>query len=151
MLVLSILTRLRLKLQRRRTRLSEQAYFRGTGRRKSAVAQVKLMKGKGAIIINGKPLEELFSIDRLRSTILEPLKVTNTSDKFSAIVKVTGGGTVGQAGAISHGISRALIKMDESLKPQLRSFGLLTRDSRVKERKKYGLRKARKARQYRKR
>jgi small subunit ribosomal protein S9 len=131
--------------------LSEQAYFRGTGRRKTAVAQVRLMSGKGAIIINGKPLEEVVTIDRLRSTILEPLRVTETSNKFSAIVKVTGGGTVAQAGAISHGISRALIKMDETLKPKLRSFGLLTRDSRVKERKKYGLRKARKARQYRKR
>ena len=141
----------RLRLPRRRNSLSEQAYFRGTGRRKTAVAQVKLMKGKGAIIVNGKPLEEVFGLDRLRSTVLEPLKVTETSDKFSAIVKVTGGGVVAQAGAISHGISRALIKMDEKLKPQLRSYGLLTRDSRVKERKKYGLRRARKARQYRKR
>jgi small subunit ribosomal protein S9 len=131
--------------------LSEQAYFRGTGRRKAAVAQVKLMTGKGAIIINGKPMEEVFGMERLQATILEPLRVTDTSNKFSAVVKVTGGGIVAQAGAISHGISRALVKMDESLKTQLRSYGLLTRDSRVKERKKYGLRKARKARQYRKR
>lgn len=115
------------------------------------MAQVKLMKGKGAIIVNGKPMEEVFRIERLRSTILEPLKVTNTSEKLSAVVKVTGGGIASQAGAICHGISRALIKMDESLKPQLRSLGLLTRDPRVKERKKYGLRRARKARQYRKR
>lgn len=131
--------------------MSEQAYFRGTGRRKTAVAQVKLMTGKGAIIVNGKPLEEVFGMERLQSTILEPLRVTDTSNKFSAVVKVTGGGVVSQAGAISHGISRALVKMDESLRTQLRSYGLLTRDSRVKERKKYGLRKARKARQYRKR
>jgi small subunit ribosomal protein S9 len=131
--------------------LSEQAYFRGIGRRKTAVAQVKLMTGKGAIIINGKPLEEVFGMERLQSIILEPLRVTDTSNKFSAVVKVTGGGIVAQAGAISHGISRALVKMDESLKTQLRSYGLLTRDSRVKERKKYGLRRARKARQYRKR
>ena len=131
--------------------MSEQAYFRGTGRRKTAVAQVKLMTGKGAIIVNGKPLEEVFGMERLQSTILEPLRVTDTSNKFSAVVKVTGGGVVAQAGAISHGISRALVKMDESLRTQLRSYGLLTRDSRVKERKKYGLRKARKARQYRKR
>lgn len=131
--------------------MSEQAYFRGTGRRKTAVAQVKLMTGKGAIIINGKPMEEVFGMERLQATILEPLRVTDTSNKFSAVVKVTGGGIVAQAGAISHGISRALVKMDESLKTQLRSYGLLTRDSRVKERKKYGLRKARKARQYRKR
>ena len=131
--------------------MTEQAYFRGTGRRKTAVAQVRLMTGKGAIVINGKPLEEVFGMERLQSTILEPLRVTDTSNKFSAVVKVTGGGIVAQAGAISHGISRALVKMDESLKPQLRSYGLLTRDSRVKERKKYGLRRARKARQYRKR
>ena len=131
--------------------MSEQAYFRGTGRRKTAVAQVKLVTGKGAIVINGKPLEEVFGMERLQSTILEPLRVTDTSNKFSAVVKVTGGGIVAQAGAISHGISRALVKMDESLKPQLRNYGLLTRDSRVKERKKYGLRRARKARQYRKR
>jgi small subunit ribosomal protein S9 len=131
--------------------LSEQAYFRGTGRRKTAIAQVKLMTGKGAIIINGKPLEEVFGMERLQATILEPLRVTDTSNKFSAVVKVTGGGIVAQAGAISHGISRALVKMDEGLRTQLRSYGLLTRDSRVKERKKYGLRKARKARQYRKR
>ena len=109
------------------------------------------MTGKGAIIVNGKPLEEVFGMERLQSTILEPLRVTDTSNKFSAVVKVTGGGIVSQAGAISHGISRALVKMDESLRTQLRSYGLLTRDSRVKERKKYGLRKARKARQYRKR
>jgi small subunit ribosomal protein S9 len=109
------------------------------------------MTGKGAIIVNGKPLEEVFGIERLQATVLEPLKVTDTSNKLSAVVKVTGGGIVAQAGAISHGISRALVRMDESLKTQLRSYGLLTRDSRVKERKKYGLRKARKARQYRKR
>ncbi len=148
---LSIHIRHRLGRPRRRTRLSEQAYFRGTGRRKTAVAQVKLMTGKGAIIVNGKPLEEVFGLERLQSTILEPLKVTDNSNKLSAVVKVTGGGISAQAGAISHGISRALVHMDESLKPQLRSYGLLTRDSRVKERKKYGLRRARKARQYRKR
>jgi small subunit ribosomal protein S9 len=151
MQALSILTRLRLKRLRRRIRLSEQTYFRGTGRRKTAVAQVKLMKGKGAVIVNGKPLEEVFGIDRLKTTVLEPLRATETTDKLSAVVKVTGGGSSAQAGAISHGISRALVNMDESLKPKLRSLGLLTRDARVKERKKYGLRRARKARQYRKR
>lgn len=109
------------------------------------------MRGKGAVIVNGKPLEEIFGMQRLQSVILEPLKVTDTVDKLSAIVKVTGGGISAQAGAISHGISRALVRMDEALKPQLRSYGLLTRDSRAKERKKYGLRRARKARQYRKR
>jgi len=143
--------RLRLKRLRRRIRLSEQTYFRGTGRRKTAIAQVKLMKGKGAVIVNGKPLEEVFGIDRLQSTVLEPLRATETTEKLSAVVKVTGGGSSSQAGAISHGISRALVNMDESLRPKLRSLGLLTRDARVKERKKYGLRRARKARQYRKR
>jgi small subunit ribosomal protein S9 len=131
--------------------LSEQAYFRGTGRRKTAVAQVRLMAGNGAIIVNGKPFDEIFGLPRLQSAILEPLRVTDTSDRFSAVVKVGGGGISAQAGAISHGISRALVAMDENLRPLLRSHGLLTRDARAKERKKYGLRGARKARQYRKR
>jgi small subunit ribosomal protein S9 len=131
--------------------LSEQAYFRGTGKRKTSVAQVKLMAGNGAIIVNGKSYDEVFSIPRLRSVILEPLTVTETTDKFNAVIKVGGGGVASQAGAIRHGISRALVAMDDQLKPLLRSHGLLTRDARVKERKKYGLRGARKARQYRKR
>ncbi len=131
--------------------MSEQAYFGATGKRKCAVAQVRLMAGNGAIIVNGKPFEDVFSIARLQAVILEPLKVTNSQDKFNAVVKVEGGGVSSQAGAIRHGISRALLVTDESLKPLLRSHGLLTRDARVKERKKYGLRRARKARQYRKR
>jgi len=131
--------------------LSEQAYFKGTGRRKTAIAQVRLMQGNGAIIVNGKPFEEIFSIPRLQTDILEPLKVTEMSGKFNAVVKVTGGGTSSQAGAIRHGISRALVLSDENLRSVLRSHGLLTRDARAKERKKYGLRGARKARQYRKR
>jgi small subunit ribosomal protein S9 len=131
--------------------LNEQAYFRGTGKRKTAVAQVRLTAGNGAVIVNGKPFDEIFGIQRLQATILEPLKVTNTEDKFNAIVKVGGGGVVAQAGAIRHGISRALLAMDENLRPLLRSHGLLTRDARAKERQKYGLRRARKARQYRKR
>jgi small subunit ribosomal protein S9 len=109
------------------------------------------MAGNGAIIINGKPFEDIFHIPRLQHAILEPLRVTETQNKFNAVVKVEGGGVSSQAGAIRHGISRALVRMDESLKPLLRSHGLLTRDARVKERKKYGLRRARKARQYRKR
>jgi small subunit ribosomal protein S9 len=115
------------------------------------VAQVRLMAGNGAIIVNGKPFEDIFGMARLQSTILEPLRVTDTLDKFNAVVKVGGGGISAQAGAIGHGISRALVVMDESLKPLLRSHGLLTRDARAKERKKYGLKRARKARQYRKR
>ena len=131
--------------------MSEQAYFRGTGKRKTAVAQVKLMSGNGAIVVNGKPFEEVFPIPRLQTLIVEPLRVTDSVDKFNAVVKVGGGGVSSQAGAIRHGISRALVVMDEQLKPLLRSHGLLTRDARIKERKKYGLRRARKARQYRKR
>lgn len=115
------------------------------------MAQVRLMTGNGAIIVNGKPVEEVFPITRLQSVILEPLKVTSTVNRFNTIVKVEGGGYAAQAGAIGHGISRALVAMDETLKPLLRSHGLLTRDARAKERKKYGLRRARKARQYRKR
>lgn len=131
--------------------MSEQAYFSGTGKRKTAIAEVRLMAGNGAIVINGKPVEEIFAIPRWQTAIMEPLKVTNTQNKFSAVIKVHGGGTTAQAYAIRHGISRALVKIDESLRPLLRSYGFLTRDARVKERKKYGLKKARKARQYRKR
>ena len=131
--------------------MSEQAYFRGTGKRKTAVAQVKLMSGNGAIIVNGKPYEDIFPIPRLRTVILQPLKVTDMQDKFNAVVKVGGGGFSSQADAIRHGISRALVVMDANLKPVLRNYGLMTRDARIKERKKYGLKRARKARQYRKR
>jgi small subunit ribosomal protein S9 len=131
--------------------VTEQAYFYGTGRRKCAIARVRLLPGGGAIIINGKPLEEIFPQFTLQSVIVEPLRVTDTSDKFNAVVKVEGGGDSGQAGAIRHGIARALLKADETLKPLLRQHGLLTRDPRVKERKKYGLKRARKAPQYTKR
>ena len=131
--------------------MTGQAYFYGTGRRKSAIARVKLLPGKGTIIINGKPLNELFPQLTLQALIIEPLRVTGTLDRFNAQVKVEGGGIAGQAGAIRHGISRALIKAGEELKPLLRHYGLLTRDPRVKERKKYGLKRARKAPQYTKR
>lgn len=129
----------------------KQSYFHGTGRRKTAVAQVRIMPGNGAIIINGVPFEELFTSIEHRRTILQPLLVTESLDKYNAMVKVNGGGITGQSGAISHGISRALVEADESLKPMLRQNGLLTRDPRVKERKKPGLRRARKAPQYTKR
>ena len=131
--------------------MTEQAYFYGTGRRKTAVARVRLVDGNGAVIVNGKPFEEMLGIDRLRETVLQPLRVTNTLGRFNVIARVAGGGISGQAGAIRHGIARALVKADEALKPVLRRYGLLTRDPRAKERKKYGLRRARKARQYRKR
>jgi len=131
--------------------MEKQAYFYGTGRRKTAVAQVRLLPGNGAIIINGVPYEELFPRLDHRRTITEPLLVTESVDKYNAVVKVAGGGISGQSGAISHGIARALVKADERLRPVLRQSGLLTRDSRVKERKKVGLKRARKAPQYTKR
>jgi len=131
--------------------MEKQAYFRGTGRHKTAVAQVKLSPGKGAIIVNGMPYEERFPRLEHRRAILQPLLATDSLDKYSVVVKVTGGGVSGQGNAISHGIARALVRADDSLKPVLRQDGLLTRDSRVKERKKPGLKRARKAPQYTKR
>ncbi len=131
--------------------MDKQTYFYGTGRRKTAVAQVRLLPGNGAIIINGVPYEELFPRLEHRRTILQPLLVTESINKYNAVVKVAGGGISGQGGAISHGIARALVRADESLKPILRQNGLLTRDSRAKERKKAGLKRARKAPQYTKR
>jgi small subunit ribosomal protein S9 len=131
--------------------MAKQTYSHGTGRRKTAVAQVKLLPGNGAIIINGIPYEELFPSLEYRQTILQPLLVTERLSKYNAVVKVNGGGVSGQSGAISHGIARALVRADENLKPILRQNGLLTRDPRVKERKKPGLKRARKAPQYTKR
>ena len=128
-----------------------QQYYAGTGRRKSAVARVRLTPGTGAIVINGKPLEEVFNRPSHQTLILKPFRVTENQDKFNAQVKVAGGGISGWAGAIAHGIARAMLKIDENLKKPLRQNGLLTRDPRVKERKKYGLKRARKAPQYTKR
>ena len=131
--------------------MEKKNYFQKTGRRKSAIAQVRLLPGGGAIIINGTPYEEIFPRQAHRQAIVRPLMVTETLGKYSVMVKVAGGGVTGQSGAISHGIARSLVEADESLKPVLRQNGLLTRDSRVKERKKPGLRRARKAKQYTKR
>jgi small subunit ribosomal protein S9 len=131
--------------------LASKTYHAGTGRRKTAVAQVRLTTGGGAIIVNGSPYEEVFPRNLHRETIASPLVLTETMDKYSVMVKVNGGGVTGQSGAIAHGIARALVKADESFKTVLRQNGLLTRDSRVKERKKAGLRRARKAKQYTKR
>ena len=131
--------------------MAKQAYLYGTGRRKTAVARVRLLPGDGAIIINGDPYEERFPRLEHRQTILQPLLVTESTSKYNVAAKVDGGGTSGQSGAISHGIARALVETNESLKPILRQYGLLTRDSRVKERKKPGLKRARKAPQYTKR
>jgi len=134
-----------------RVYMEKQTYFRGTGKRKTAVAQVRLTPGDGAIIINGVLYEERFPRLEHRQAILRPLLVTDNVGKYNAVVKVAGGGISGQSDAISHGIARALLRVDENLKPILRQNGLLTRDSRVKERKKAGLKRARKAPQYTKR
>ncbi|MBI2832212.1 MAG: 30S ribosomal protein S9 [Chloroflexi bacterium] len=131
--------------------MEKQAYFYGTGRRKTAVARVKLLPGDGAIIVNGTPYEERFSRPEYREAIRQPLLVTENLNKFSVMAKVVGGGMSGQCDAISHGIARALLAADEKFKPLLRQNGLLTRDSRTKERKKPGLKRARKAPQYTKR
>ena len=131
--------------------MEEQAYFYGTGKRKMAIARVKLVPGSGSIIVNNVPYEERFSRLEHRRIIVQPLLVTESMGKYNAVVKVEGGGISGQAGAISHGIARALVRADERLKPVLRQEGLLTRDARVKERKKVGLKRARKAPQYTKR
>ncbi len=135
----------------RKVLLEKQAYFWGTGRRKTAVAQVRLFPGNGAIIVDGISYEERFPRLEHRQTILQPLLVTENVGKYNVMVKVAGGGISGQSGAISHGIARALVRADENLKPTLRHNGLLTRDSRAKERKKAGLKRARKAPQYTKR
>ena len=131
--------------------MEKQTYFYGTGRRKTSVARVRLMTGKGAIIVNGTPYEERFPAIEHQRQILQPLIATECVGKYNVVVKVEGGGVSGQSGAIAHGISRALVNADENLKTALRQSGLLTRDARAKERKKPGLRRARKAPQYTKR
>ena len=131
--------------------MAEQSYYYGTGRRKTAVARVKLIPGEGSIIVNGIPYEERFPRLELRRKITEPLLVTESLGKYNAVVKVEGGGITGQGEAISHGIARALLKVNEGFKQTLRQNGLLTRDARAKERKKPGLKRARKAPQYTKR
>jgi small subunit ribosomal protein S9 len=132
--------------------VTTQTYDRGVGKRKCAIAQVKLFSGgKGEIIVNGKPYQELFPRLEHRRHIERPFVATETMGKFNVEVKVTGGGVSGQAEAIRHGIARALVKANEQFKPLLRQEGLLTRDARIKERKKYGLKRARKAPQYTKR
>ncbi|HUW46910.1 MAG TPA: 30S ribosomal protein S9 [Dehalococcoidia bacterium] len=131
--------------------MSEESYVWGTGKRKCAIAQVRLFPGKGEIIVNDKPYQEAFPRVEHRHMIEHPLLTTDTMGKFCVMVKVNGGGRSGQAGAIRHGIARALVKENELFKPMLRKEGLLTRDSRIKERKKYGLKRARKAPQYTKR
>jgi small subunit ribosomal protein S9 len=131
--------------------LTTQQYFAGTGRRKTAVARVRIYPGAQEIVVNGRTLEDALPRIALQEIAMRPLVTLGQSGKFGVQAKVEGGGITGWAGAISHGIARALVKFDESMKPQLRRHGLLTRDSRMKERKKYGLKRARKAEQYTKR
>ena len=125
--------------------------FRGTGRRKTAVAQVRLLSGSGKILINSRPFENYFPTESLRTAATQPLTVTGTTEKFDVLVNVRGGGPNGQAGAVRHGIARALLKVDASFRPALKAEGLLTRDPRMRERKKYGQPGARKRFQYSKR
>ncbi|MDP2805483.1 MAG: 30S ribosomal protein S9 [Gallionellaceae bacterium] len=126
-------------------------YNYGTGRRKSAVARVFMKPGKGVIVVNDKPLDEFFARETGRMVVRQPLELTAMSDKFDIMVNVAGGGESGQAGAVRHGITRALIDYDASLKPTLSQAGLVTRDAREVERKKVGLRKARRRKQFSKR
>ena len=130
---------------------SDNIVFLGTGRRKKSIARVRLVEGKGNITVNGKTLDEYFGTEVLKVIVKQPLVATNTLDKYDVICKVIGGGFTGQAGAIRHGISRALLEANEEYRPTLKSNGFLTRDPRMKERKKYGLKKARKAPQFSKR
>lgn len=128
-----------------------EASVSATGRRKSAVARVRLLGGPGDIVVNGRPLDVYFPIQALRDQLEMPFRVTETEGRFGAIITVHGGGLSGQAGAIRHGIARALTRVDHDMRHALKKAGFLTRDPRVKERRKYGLKKARKAPQFSKR
>ncbi|MGI5852547.1 MAG: 30S ribosomal protein S9 [Caldicoprobacterales bacterium] len=128
-----------------------QVQYYGTGRRKKSVARVRLVPGDGKIIVNNRQLDDYFGLETLKVIVRQPLELTDTLGKFDIIANVHGGGFTGQAGAIRHGISRALLKADEELKPALKKAGFLTRDPRMKERKKYGLKGARRAPQFSKR
>ncbi|MBR5010808.1 MAG: 30S ribosomal protein S9 [Clostridia bacterium] len=125
--------------------------FSAVGRRKKAVARVRLIPGEGNITVNKRNLDEYFGLETLKTVVRQPLTLTETAGRFDVVVSVRGGGFTGQAGAIRHGIARALVKADEELKPAIKKAGYLTRDPRMKERKKYGLKKARKAPQFSKR
>ncbi len=128
-----------------------QVQYTATGRRKTSVARVRLIPGEGKITINKRDIEEYFGLDTLKLIVRQPLVLTDTAGRFDIIVSVFGGGLTGQAGAIRHGISRALVKADEELKPAIKKAGFLTRDPRMKERKKYGLKAAPRAPQFSKR
>ncbi len=131
--------------------MNQVAFFEGTGRRKTAIARVRLLTGEGEVVVNGRSLEEHFGNAVDLQDILMPFRVTGTEGKFNAMIKVHGGGHHGQAGAIRHGIARAILQSDPESRASLRQAGLLSRDPRMKERKKYGLKRARKAPQFTKR
>ena len=126
-------------------------YFYGTGRRKNSVARVRVYTGTGKITINDRDIDDYFGLETLKLIVRQPLAVAEVEGKFAIVVRVTGGGVSGQAGAIRHGLSRALLQYDENLRPALKKAGFLTRDPRMKERKKYGLKAARRAPQFSKR
>ena len=131
--------------------MAKSARFYGTGRRKKSIARVYLTPGKGEIKINKRPIDEYFGLETLKVIVRQPLAATDTADKYDVLVNVYGGGYTGQAGAIRHGISRALLQVDAEYRPVLKKAGFLTRDPRMKERKKYGLKAARRAPQFSKR
>ncbi len=126
-------------------------YFYGTGRRKNSVARVRVYNGTGKITINDRDINDYFGLETLKLIVRQPLAVAEVEGKFDLVIRVNGGGVAGQAGAIRHGLSRALLQYDENLRPALKKAGLLTRDPRMKERKKYGLKGARRAPQFSKR
>ena len=126
-------------------------YFYGTGRRKNSVARVRVYTGTGKITINDRDIDDYFGLETLKLVVRQPLNVADVDGKFDIVVRVAGGGVSGQAGAIRHGLSRALLQYDENLRPALKKAGFLTRDPRMKERKKYGLKAARRAPQFSKR
>ena len=130
---------------------SKQQYFYGTGRRKSSVARVRVYPGSGKITINGRDLDDYFGLETLKLIVRQPLALTETAEQFDIVCTVAGGGVTGQAGAIRHGLSRALLVFNPELRPVLKKAGFLTRDPRMKERKKYGLKAARRAPQFSKR
>lgn len=131
--------------------MANSVQYYGTGRRKKSVARVRLVPGNGQITINKRGIDEYFGLETLKVICRQPLVLTKTDGKFDVLVNVSGGGFTGQAGAIRHGISRALLEADPEMRPELKKAGFLTRDQRMKERKKYGLKKARKAPQFSKR
>lgn len=131
--------------------MATKIQYYGTGRRKKSIARVRLIPGEGKILVNDRAIDDYFGLETLKVIVRQPLVLTETSNKFDVLCKVIGGGLSGQAGAIRHGIARALVKADEEFRPALKKAGFLTRDPRMKERKKYGLKKARRAPQFSKR